>query len=189
MASDPALVASRFAVSVAQTKSLVASWLDSASSSSSSSSSSKSNGVDDNDDNKVEDADFSKRYGVIVGKGGVGSKIIQDSQATTGPDTSAMTYRQRKTIEFMQKQALKRQALNARSTVAARPSTSGNKSINGNNSNRNGREEHDDDDEEESRASGVTGKKRKESVLDDILQQRQGLPTKKQKQKKQKQKK
>ncbi|KAK9236893.1 hypothetical protein V1525DRAFT_361921 [Lipomyces kononenkoae] len=192
MASETALLASRFAVSIAQTRALVASWLesdpkdkgDTRSNGSSNIAGSgrddlfdeaegdeeqgakkgKSRGIgldkakqkyeranvpraddvtmstEDETSANDEDKEFSKKYTIIVGRGGIGTPASSDtSESVTRPSVSA--FRQRKTIEFMQKQIHKRRADNAHLQV---------------NSNSHNSEEVDEDgDEEESRTTAV----------------------------------
>ncbi|KAK9323409.1 hypothetical protein V1517DRAFT_320680 [Lipomyces orientalis] len=168
MASETALLASRFAVSIAQTRALVASWLGPDSSDNEGSrnngtsgtygsdrafhgdayqagrqqeQSGKTDGTREISRDKLrqngeqaylsgnedvplsteeeetstndEDVEFSKKYTVIVGRGGIGASLpANTTESSTGPPVSA--FRQRKTIEFMQKQILKRRVEEAR---------------------------------------------------------------------------
>ncbi|KAK9367676.1 hypothetical protein V1509DRAFT_133629 [Lipomyces kononenkoae] len=196
MASETALLASRFAVSIAQTRALVASWLES---DPKGKADTKNNGSgntagSDRDDlldeaesdeaesdeeqgkNKErsreigldkakqrneranaqghedvrmstedetsandEDNEFSKKYTIIVGRGGIGTPASSDTSESLKPSVSA--FRQRKTIEFMQKQIHKRRAENTRLQVISNSRNSG--------------EVDEDGDEEESRTTAV----------------------------------
>ncbi|KAK9248964.1 hypothetical protein V1506DRAFT_526559 [Lipomyces tetrasporus] len=168
MASETALLTSRFAVSIAQTRALVASWLGPDSSDNEGSRSNGTSGTsgadrglhvnthqagtqqeqtDKKDSTREisrdklrqngeqayllgnedvplsteaeetsandEDVEFSKKYTVIVGRGGIGASLpANTTESSTGTPVSA--YRQRKTIEFMQKQIHKRRVEDAR---------------------------------------------------------------------------
>ncbi|KAK9448146.1 uncharacterized protein V1518DRAFT_428529 [Limtongia smithiae] len=221
MATDVALLASRVAVSVAQTRALVASWVDgSADGARGGNQVDKGDDADapsiatsdgDNNDNEDEDHDFTKKYTVITGRGGIGTPA-PDNDTTIPVNSSATPYRQRKTLEFMQKQILKRKAAEAAGSSkagATRPAD----------------HESEEEDESESRTSvlsrrstetkGKTGtegttddernskaddvedgdndaqemrhkKQRTQSVLDEVLTQRKQHTNKKKKKKKKK---
>ncbi|KAK9488792.1 hypothetical protein V1527DRAFT_456225 [Lipomyces starkeyi] len=190
MASETALLASQFAVSIAQARALVASWLgpestdieDSKNHGSRTTAGSdrglrgyayqtdaqqeqgskrenlgeirqekaEQNGEQEdvgNDDvglsseNETsandEDEEFAKKYTIIVGRGGIGTPAPSN---TTESSIAVSAFRQRKTIEFMQKQIDKRRAEDARAQVNS-------KSLNS--------EDVEDGDEEESRTTAV----------------------------------
>ncbi|KAK9374861.1 uncharacterized protein V1513DRAFT_444635 [Lipomyces chichibuensis] len=183
MASETALLASRFAVSIAQARALVASWLgpdptdieDSKNHGSRTTAGSdrglcaadqadtrqekgdtrqeqggkrensreirqekaKQNGeqadVPGNDDvepsseNEAsandEDEEFANKYTIIVGRGGIGTPAASNTtESSIG--TSVSAFRQRKTIEFMQKQIQRRRAEDARAQVNSKSSNS-----------------------------------------------------------------
>ncbi|KAK9430015.1 hypothetical protein V1505DRAFT_329145 [Lipomyces doorenjongii] len=265
MASETALLASRFAVSIAQARALVASWLgpdqtdteDSKNHGSRTAAGSdrglhgytyqadtrqeqggkrensreirqekaKQNGeqaeVPGHDDvvlsseNETsandEDEEFSKKYTIIVGSGGIGTPAPSNT-AESSMGTSVSAFRQRKTIEFMQKQIHKRRAEDARAQVNSKSPNS---------------EAVEDGDDQESRTTAVyvpaakhgaklparnepapsqthfaaegsydtsilpssLAKKRKTlSVLDDLIQSKQEQQQKKKKKKKKKKK-
>ncbi|KAK9359736.1 hypothetical protein V1504DRAFT_434483 [Lipomyces starkeyi] len=265
MASETALLASRFAVSIAQARALVASWLgpdstdieDSKNHGSRTTAGSdrglrgyayqtdtqqeqgskrensgeirqekaEQNGeqedVPGNDDvglsseNETsandDDEEFAKKYTIIVGRGGIGTPApSNNTESSIG--TSVSAFRQRKTIEFMQKQIHKRRAEDARAQVNSKSPNS---------------EDVEVGDEEESRTTAVyvpatkpgskrsvpnepapsethsaavgnndtsilpssPAKRRKTlSVLDDLIQRRQEQQQKKKKKKKKKKK-
>ncbi|KAK9330112.1 hypothetical protein V1520DRAFT_341328 [Lipomyces starkeyi] len=264
MASETALLASRFAVSIAQARALVASWLgpDSTDIEDSKNHGSRTTTGSDRDlrgyayqtdtqqeqggkrensreirqekaeqngeqadipgnvdvglssENETsandEDEEFAKKYTIIVGRGGIGTPAPSNStESSIG--TSVNAFRQRKTIEFMQKQIHKRRAEDARAQVNSKSPNS---------------EDVEDADEEESRTTAVyvsatkpgskrsvpepapsethstaegdndtsilpssPAKRRKTlSVLDDLIQRRQEQQPKKKKKKKKKKK-
>ncbi|KAK9385648.1 hypothetical protein V1515DRAFT_607446 [Lipomyces mesembrius] len=263
MASETALLASRFAVSIAQARALVASWLGSdqpdiehskdhgpltaagsdrglhgcayqadtrqeqgskrENSREIRQEKAKQNGeqadVPRNDDVGLssenessandEDEEFSKKYTIIVGRGGIGMPSPTDTTESS-MGTSLSAFRQRKTIEFMQKQIHKRRAEDARAQVNSQSPNS---------------EDVDDGDDQESRTtavyvpatkhgskppvrnepapsrthsaaeggndtsilpSGLAKKRKTLSVLDDLIQSKQEQQQKKKKKKKKK---
>ncbi|KAK9455087.1 hypothetical protein V1511DRAFT_332323 [Dipodascopsis uninucleata] len=105
------ILASKFAVSIAQSRLLISSWLDKYEDRDvdeqpgASSLSQTQPKVEHEEEQKNEQLEFSKRYTVINGKGGIGTPTTVNDEKP-----SANAFRQRKTLEFLQKQARKRQS-------------------------------------------------------------------------------